>query len=840
VGDSASARELKVSKDRRRSRKFVPGHSLIAFFPLGVALGCTGNLTGPGSGVSDTNKPAAVVDPGNPNNPVVDPNNPNNPNPVVGPNPVVEPMVPTEPFTPGGPFDWFNDTKVPTGKPPVETCGAPIPVEAAPAVPAVAPAAFVATCSGCHTLSGGANSRYPDLYKFAGTLDKFKAQVRMGGKLMAAYPASIIADTDLEAAFAYFTGTKRATATSPILAGVVPLFNEAARTNPPVVTVRADGVIVTRGAGRVRGRHEKEGTFASFEPHYFEDRTYGFIIEDFTPTGQNLIRTTYLPHNPTDHNGNRITNWRSWKERAGNATFQFNNYIPDATEAALPPELYGFSNFKQIQQYNEKTTPQGRSFTVGQNYEFEIGIFIDPKSLTSPGSRDSYYTDCFRYRIGEGGLTPNNQDYAAAPGPLLEARGGADTTVAWILDEQDIEESIGQMALNIQPENVQNFVEGRRLFHTDFITGQHSELGNQPFTEHMKQAGPLYATTACTNCHLHNGPGTTVDTFSESTSMAFKLYNSGDLGAQLQLQEGTASLAGKETKNVTLGDGTVVALTKPKIAVTAKSGTIGGFSARVARKLVGLGLLEAVTEETILQRADRLDCDKNGISGRPMYVPDPLTGALRIGRFGWKAEKVSVLHQVSEAAFQDIGATSKLFPDKDATPELANQELLKMATYMSLVGVYPQRNAGDAQVIKGGQLFKTVGCNNCHVTDAVTGPNHPFAELRNQAFKPFTDLLLHDMGPDLADNSGIDNSALPEDQQDSAPPSASEWRTSPLSSVGFLVTLGAHTNLLHDGRAASVLEAVLWHGGEATNVITAFKALPAADRQALLAFVGSL
>jgi CxxC motif-containing protein (DUF1111 family) len=220
------------------------------------------------------------------------------------------------------------------------------------------------------------------------------------------------------------------------------------------------------------------------------------------------------------------------------------------------------------------------------------------------------------------------------PGPVPEARGGAGTTIAWILDQQDIAESIGQMALNIQPENVQNFVEGRRLFHTDFTSGAHSEMGNQIFEEHKNQAGPLFATTACTNCHLHNGPGTTVDTFSESTSMAFKLYNSGDLGDQLQLQEGTAKLMSKETKMVTLGDGTSVTLTKPIIGVTANTGTIGGFSARVARKLVGLGLLEALTEETILSHADRLDCDNNGISGRPNYVKDPETcaSAVWVGR----------------------------------------------------------------------------------------------------------------------------------------------------------------------------------------------------------------
>jgi CxxC motif-containing protein (DUF1111 family)/mono/diheme cytochrome c family protein len=714
---------------------------------------------------------------------------------------------------------------VPTGMAPSSSCNG-----------AAVPEAFIGTCSGCHTLSGNANANFPDLYAYKGTLDQFKTQVRMGGKLMAAYPTTVIGDADLEAAYAYFTGAGgRGMAAAPTLGGVVPLFNPADAVNPPVVTKRADGVIVTRGAGRVRGRHEKEGTFASFEPHYFEDRTYGFIIEDFTPTGQNLIRTTYLPNHMPDHDGNRITNWRSWKERANNATFQFNNYMPDATEADIPPEAGKLFKYAFVQQYDEKTAPGGRSFAVGQNYEFEIGVFLDPGTMTTSGSRTSYYTDCFRYRIGEGGMTPDNQDFAAAPGPVPEARGGGDTTIAWILDEQDIQESIGQMALNIQPENVQNFVEGRRLFHTDFTTGAHSEMGNQVFTEHVNQAGPLYATTACTNCHLHNGPGTTVDTFSESTSMAFKLYNSGDLGDQLQLQEGTAKLMSKETKMVTLGDGTTVTLTKPIIGVSANAGSIGGFSARVARKLVGLGLLEALPEETILSHADRLDCDKNGISGRPNFVKDPETGALRIGRMGWKAEKVSVRHQVAEAAFDDIGVTSSLFKGSDATPELSEEAIMKMTTYMRLVGVYPQRNATDAQVIAGGKLFRTVGCNNCHVTDGVTGPNHPFAELRNQSFKPYSDLLLHDLGADLADNSG-----MMEEDNDAAPPSASEWRTSPLSSIGFLTTVGANANLLHDGRAASVLEAVLWHGGEAMNVIESFKALPTADREALIAFVNSL
>jgi len=163
---------------------------------------------------------------------------------------------------------------------------------------------------------------------------------------------------------------------------------------------------------------------------------------------------------------------------------------------------------------------------------------------------------------------------------------------------------------------------------------------------------------------------------------------------------------------------------------------------------------------------------------------------------------------------------------------------------MRLVGVPPQQNATDPQVAAGEQIFKTTGCSDCHVTDVVTGANHPFSELRNQAIRPFTDLLLHDMGPDLTDNSVGEYSATP-----------TMWRTPPLWSIGLCndvaagytadVTLNPAPNqapchYLHDGRAASLLEAVLWHGGEATNVKNQVLALSADDRNALVAFLGSL
>jgi CxxC motif-containing protein (DUF1111 family) len=288
-----------------------------------------------------------------------------------------------------------------------------------------------------------------------------------------------------------------------------------------------------------------------------------------------------------------------------------------------------------------------------------------------------------------------------------------------------------------------------------------------------------------------------------------------------------------DTKAVTL-DGMTVNLTRPKIAITTNGGSTPGYSARVARKVIGMGLLEAIDERTILTRSDPKDCNGDGISGRPSFVKDPATGVLRLGRFGWKAEKVSIAHQVAEAALDDMGVGTTLFPDNGKV-ELPDSDFSDLVTYMRLVSVPGQRNYGDPQVVAGAQVFKTIGCSNCHVTDVVTGSNHPFSELRNQDIKPYSDLLLHDMGADLADDSGVAASEDP-----SAPPAASEWRTPPLWGTGLNTIINGHGGLLHDGRAASVLEAILWHGGEAESTKQRVIQLPAADRNALIAFVQSL
>ena len=698
------------------------------------------------------------------------------------------------------------------------------------------PGAYNTLCSGCHNQAGTANSRYPDLYKFMGTQAAFLMQVRMGGMQMAAYPATLISDADVTKIFTYFTGQagKRPTLDSVSLGGVVPLFASTDAKNGPIVFTRDDGAIITRGAGRVRGRHEKEGSFGQFLENYFDNRTYGFVNEDFTNTTTKHIVTTYEPISMPDHAGNRITNWRHWKVQGDNATFMLNDYMKDGTMANLPTGLTPTGPVALVQYFDDTMAPGGRSFTVGQNFEFEFGIFISPGALVTPGSRDSYYTDTFRLQIGLGGLTPLNLDFSGLPGPVADARFGGNTTASWLRVEPY--NYYGEMALNIQQENVQNFVEGRRMFHSDFVTGAHSDPGNPVLTKVQNLAGPVNNTTSCESCHFRNGPGFQLaGAFDSKASMVFKYPGA---AGQLHPMTGSVSVGAPTTMSVTL-DGAAVALSKPNYTVTSMQSGMQPFSARIARKLIGAGLLEAIDERTLLERADPADCNMDGISGRPNYIKEPVTGNLRVGRLGWKAEKVSVVHQVADALQQDMDVGTSVLKDSTGKVELMDADLLKIATYMRLISVPPQPNATDPDVMAGEQIFKTVGCANCHMTDTITGANHPFTELRNQSIKPYSDLLLHDMGPDLADNSGVAASMDP-----AAPAAASEWRTAPLWGIGLLTTVdptrATNLGLLHDGRAKTVTEAVLWHGGEATKVKAAFVALPTAQRAQLLKFLSNI
>jgi len=275
--------------------------------------------------------------------------------------------------------------------------------------------------------------------------------------------------------------------------------------------------------------------------------------------------------------------------------------------------------------------------------------------------------------------------------------------------------------------------------------------------------------------------------------------------------------------------------------------------------VIGMGLLEAIPDAEILSRV-RSSPDADGVKGTANFAYDPETGVVRLGRYGWKASKVSLRHQVAGAALLDMSVTSPLYPNRDCLFGPArcdkavkqekglSEDALKLLTrYVGLLGVPAQRSlasgwpkgvspiAGlDADPVKvkaGAKLFTDIKCSTCHVTEIKTGTGGELAEARNQTIKPYTDLLLHDMGPDLADN-------LVEGQA-----TGSMWRTSALWGIGYTELVAGKTlkvGYLHDSRARTLTEAILWHGGEAQRSRQRFAELSAADRAALLAFLSSL
>jgi CxxC motif-containing protein (DUF1111 family) len=262
------------------------------------------------------------------------------------------------------------------------------------------------------------------------------------------------------------------------------------------------------------------------------------------------------------------------------------------------------------------------------------------------------------------------------------------------------------------------------------------------------------------------------------------------------------------------------------------------ISPRVAPPVFGLGLLEAVTEASLVAREDAGDVNGDGISGRANYVWDVRAGGLRFGRFGWKSNAPDLLQQSAAAYNNDMGVTTPMFPaencegDRDACvahdPDVDSATLDEVAFYIRSLAVPARRDWNDPAVQRGEKVFKAAGCAACHIPEMRTGTVAGEPWRSNQPIRPYTDLLLHDMGPGLADG-----------RPDFAA-SGSEWRTPPLWGLGLSLVVNGHTFLLHDGRARDVLEAVMWHGGEAEASREKVRALPAADRQALLAFLGSL
>lgn len=424
---------------------------------------------------------------------------------------------------------------------------------------------------------------------------------------------------------------------------------------------------------------------------------------------------------------------------------------------------------------------------------------------------------------------------------------------------------------NISFEDQLDFKVGNGLFKKLWVSSPSSTLASDGL-------GPLYNARSCQRCHIKDGrghPPAGPDDFAISMFLRVSIPGGSEDGvAEIedyiatlpepnygeQLQD--FSLAGQpaeykldisyEEIEVPLSGGEVASLRKPSYAATNLGyGPLhpdAMLSPRIAPQMIGLGLLEAIPAADILAAADPDDLDGDGISGRPNIVWSVEYDQPMLGRFGLKAGLPTIRHQTASAFSGDIGISTSLLPaawgectelqtqcreaphgDGDVRVFEVDDAGLKLVTYYSRnLGVPARRDVEDPQVLQGKEVFYATGCISCHTPKHVT---HRLAGQPEQSFQliwPYTDLLLHDMGPGLADNR-------PE-----ARATGTEWRTPPLWGIGLTEQVSGHTYFLHDGRARSLLEAILWHGGEAQAQRDRVVDMPPEDRAALIRFLESL
>jgi CxxC motif-containing protein (DUF1111 family) len=437
-------------------------------------------------------------------------------------------------------------------------------------------------------------------------------------------------------------------------------------------------------------------------------------------------------------------------------------------------------------------------------------------------------------------------------GPDESLAGGA-TTVFNASDD-----AFGFPAANLSAARSDPFFVGNSFFKTNWVTAPASTDGRDGL-------GPLFNAVSCSACHLKDGRGRPPLAGSEGfLGLLLRISVPGadpvtgaplpdpSYGSQIQ-QNGILGVDGEAVPQVsyvevpgTYGDGSAYSLRQPtySLASPAYGPPAPGLlmSPRVAPAVFGLGLLEAIPESALLSRADPADADGDGISGRANRVWDVRAGASRFGRFGWKANVPTVEQQSAGAFLGDIGITTPLFMTENCTapqascqaapnggtPEFDQAKLDELTFYMKTLAVPGRRSPAAPGVLQGKAVFMAAGCAKCHVPMHVTGMDPAFPELSNQTIFPYTDLLLHDLGPGLADGR-------PDFLAD-----GQEWRTPPLWGLGLVPTVNGHSFLLHDGRARDMAEAILWHGGEAEAAKEHFRLLPAAQRQALIDFLNDL
>lgn len=447
------------------------------------------------------------------------------------------------------------------------------------------------------------------------------------------------------------------------------------------------------------------------------------------------------------------------------------------------------------------------------------------------------------------GMWGCKSDDSAPHVPIIEdqsaAYSGGTTT---IFDASS--NAFGLPASGLEGDDLSLHLDGDKAFEQEFVTAP------APLNAGL---GPIYNAISCVNCHIRDGRGRPFNDDGTLNSMLLRLSlpdkdaNGHSLpvpqfGFQLQHKAvfGKQPEAKVRIQTVprfyTFADGQTIKVEQPTYLIENPYYPLPGnyqVSPRQSRPVFGLGLLEAIDESTLLAFADESDRDGDGISGRANYVWDDRAQRMAIGRFGWKANQPNLLQQTARAYQEDMGITSSYYLQESSfgqsngtsqtdEPEISDDILKQTAFYLQTLAVPARRNVNDALIKQGEQLFTRLKCDKCHIPRIKTGGNHSVKLLNNQTIFPYTDLLLHDMGEDLADNrpNGLAN--------------GSEWRTPPLWGLGLMEVVNRHTFLMHDGRAKTIEEAIIWHGGEAGFSRDQYLKLSATERGQLIAFLKTL
>ena len=418
---------------------------------------------------------------------------------------------------------------------------------------------------------------------------------------------------------------------------------------------------------------------------------------------------------------------------------------------------------------------------------------------------------------------------------------------------RETRESFAAPIPSLSLKKMRQFTGGRHLFRRTWTPAPSS-------VKSLDGLGPVFNRVSCSGCHVKDGRGRPPEEGSKFRSMVIKLsmnknnkvlpdpnygYQLNDKAILGVPYEGKATISYSQ-REVFYKDKSKAELSVPHYHFHSLSfgplNTNTNYSGRVAPAVFGLGLIEAIKQEDIIKNQDILDTNNDGISGKASFIIDVPSNKKVLGRFGWKATRGTLLHHIAGAASEDMGLTSSIFPKLNCmhiqkecskqinggTPEISQKQINMLQVYMQTLAVPRQRDVNDKEVIAGSNLFKKIGCENCHVSTYITGKHKDHEELSNRVIKPYSDFLLHNMGPELDD--GLQEGKV----------KSREWKTPPLWGIGLVKVVNRHTRFLHDGRAKSIEEAILWHGGEGLGSKEKFLSLGAKERRKILKFLSSL